>query len=98
MFPRSRGAMRPSCALTCALEKTEGVGNAGRLCTRSRAWCVVNTRVSHHGYTGSPGIPARSGFNGFLRALLGDRAFLSPSPRRYRRVRPVRADIAIRET
>jgi hypothetical protein len=51
----------------------------GARCTRSRAWCVVNTRVSHHGYTGSPGIPARNGFNGFLRALLGDRAFLSPS-------------------
>ncbi|MGD0847335.1 hypothetical protein [Bradyrhizobium sp.] len=39
-----------------------------------------NTRVSHHGYTGSPGIPARNGFNGFLRALPGDRALLSPSP------------------
>ena len=52
----------------------------GARCTRSRACCVVNTRVSHHGYTGSPGIPARNGFNGFLRALPGDRAFLSPSP------------------
>src|SRR5580700_2423580 len=41
---------------------------------------VESTRVSHHGYTGSPGIPARNGFNGFLRALPGDRAFLSPSP------------------
>jgi len=29
----------------------------------------------------SPGIPARNGFNGFLRALPGDRAFLSPSSR-----------------
>ena len=38
-----------------------------------------NTRVSHHGRTGTPGIPARNGFNGFLRALPGDRAFLSPS-------------------
>ena len=55
-------------------------GMPGARCTRSRAWCVVNTRVSHHGYTGSPGIPARNGFNGFLRALLGDRAFLPPSP------------------
>ena len=43
---------------------------------------VESTRVSHHGYTGSPGIPARNGFNGFLRALPGDRAFLSPSPTR----------------
>jgi hypothetical protein len=40
---------------------------------------VVNTRVSHHGYAETPGIPARSGFNGFLRALPGDRALLSPS-------------------
>src|ERR1700753_764882 len=31
---------------------------------------VESTRVSHHGYTGSPGIPARNGFNGFLRALV----------------------------
>src|ERR1700726_1477342 len=52
----------------------------GARCTRSRAWSVVNTRVSHHGYTGSPGIPARNGFNGFLRALPGDRALLPPSP------------------
>jgi hypothetical protein len=42
---------------------------------------VVNTRVSHHGCTGEPGIPARDGFNGFLRALPGDRALLSPSLR-----------------
>jgi hypothetical protein len=33
---------------------------------------------SHHGHTGSPGIPRASGFNGFLRDL-GDRAFLPPS-------------------
>jgi hypothetical protein len=39
-----------------------------------------NTRVSHHGRAGSPGIPAREWFYGFLRALPGDRACLSPSP------------------
>ena len=55
----------------------------GARCTRSRACSVVNTRVSHHGCTGSPGIPARNGFNGFLRALPGDRALLSPSPTNY---------------
>ncbi len=54
-------------------------GMPGAQCTRSRACSVVNTRVSHHGYTGSPGIPARDGVNGFLRALPGDRALLSPS-------------------
>jgi hypothetical protein len=47
----------------------------GAQCTRSRACSVGSTRVSHHGYTGSPGIPARGGVNGFLRALPGDRAF-----------------------
>src|SRR6202521_6113358 len=61
------------------LPPKEGVGNAGCQRTRSR-WCsVVNTRVSHHGYAETPGIPARNGFNGFLRTLPGDRAFLSPS-------------------
>ena len=40
---------------------------------------VGSTRVSHHGCTGVPGIPARGGVNGFLRALPGDRALLSPS-------------------
>jgi hypothetical protein len=61
--------------------KSEGVGNAGCQCTRSRAWCVGSTRVGHREVTGkSPGIPARNGFNGFLRALPGDRALLPPSP------------------
>ena len=51
----------------------------GARCTRSRACSVGSTRVSHHGCTGEPGIPARDGVNGFLRALPGDRALLSPS-------------------
>ena len=55
-------------------------GMPGARCTRSRACRVVSTRVSHHGRTGTPGIPARDGFNGFLRTLPGDRALLSPSP------------------
>ena len=29
----------------------------GARCARSRAWCVVSTRVSHHGHAGTPGIP-----------------------------------------
>ena len=32
-------------------------GMPGARCARSRAWCVVNTRVSHHGHTGTSGIP-----------------------------------------
>src|ERR1019366_3339154 len=34
---------------------------------------VESTRVSHHRYPGSPGVPARNGFNGLFRALPGDR-------------------------
>jgi len=64
------------------LSPKEGVGNAGCQRTRSRACSVESTRVSHHGYAETPGIPARNGFNGFLRTLPGDRAFLSPSPLR----------------
>jgi hypothetical protein len=51
----------------------------GARSARSRAWCVVNTRVSHRGHAGNTRHSLRNGFNGFLRALPGDRAFLSPS-------------------
>jgi hypothetical protein len=40
---------------------------------------VKSIRVSHHRFTGSIRPSLRNGFNGFLRALLGDRALLSPS-------------------
>ena len=52
----------------------------GAQCARSRAWWVVNTRVSHHGHTGNTRHSPRNGFNGLLRALPGDRALLPPSP------------------
>src|SRR5258707_127757 len=54
----------------------------GARCARSRACSVVNTRVSHHGHTGITRHSPRNGFNGLLRALPGDRAFLPPSPLR----------------
>ena len=41
-----------------------------------------STGVEAAGSPESPGIPARDGFNGFLRALPGDRAFLPPSSAR----------------
>ena len=53
---------------------------------------VESTRVFTTGPPGSPGIPARNGFNGFLRALPGDRACLPPSLADYGFVRPGRAD------
>jgi hypothetical protein len=40
---------------------------------------VESTRGSRHESAGTPGIPARDGFNSLFRALPGDRAFLSPS-------------------
>jgi hypothetical protein len=78
--PPSRGATRPSCA-GIIRPKIEGVGNAG--CPphpQPRVQSVGSTRGSRHRSTGTPGIPARNGFNGFLRALPGDRACLPPSP------------------
>jgi hypothetical protein len=60
--------------------KSEGAGMPGAQCARSRACRVENTRVSHHGHTGNTRHSPRNGFNGFLRALPGDRALLPPSP------------------
>ena len=57
------------------LPPKEGVGNAGcPLHPRPRVHLVVveRTRVTTS-TPESPGIPARNGFNGFLRALPGDR-------------------------
>jgi hypothetical protein len=43
----------------------------GARCTRSLVCKVlVAHECRHHGRTGTPGIPARNGFNGFLRALV----------------------------
>jgi hypothetical protein len=57
-------------------------GMPGAQCTRSLV-CEVVVQDAHEysqrSHRKSPGIPARNGFNGFLRALPGDRAFLSPS-------------------
>jgi hypothetical protein len=50
----------------------------------SAAACAVveSTRVSHHGHAANVRHSPRNGFNGFLRALPGDRACLPPSPLR----------------
>jgi hypothetical protein len=45
----------------------------GALCTRSPCAKGSKHTVVATVAPGSPGIPARNGFNGFLRALLGDR-------------------------
>ena len=74
----------------------EGTGNAGCAArTHSLACEMQKARErSRHRWSRINRHSLRNGFNGFLRALPGDRALLPPSPRGYRRVGPVRADIA----
>jgi hypothetical protein len=57
----------------------EGVGNAGCPMHPQPPVQQESTGVEAAGSPESPGIPARNGFNGVLRALPGDRAFLPPS-------------------
>ena len=52
----------------------------GAGCARSLACKIKKAHEhSHHGHTGITRHSLRNGFNGFLRDLPGDRAFLSPS-------------------
>src|SRR6266849_2823665 len=92
---RSRGAMRCARVFDESSAPMEGVGNAGcPLHPRSRVHLVVveRTRVTTS-TPESPGIPARNGFNGFLRALPGDRALLPPSLSGYVLSKPGWADL-----
>jgi len=60
--------------------RREGAGNAGRsMHPQPRMQIKKHTSVVTTVTPVSPGIPRANGFNGFLRALPGDRAFLSPS-------------------
>jgi hypothetical protein len=54
--PRSRGAMRPRFA-NHALTRQRAQGKPGARCTRSLACKVESTRVRHHRFTGTPGLP-----------------------------------------
>src|SRR6202451_4310364 len=78
--------MRPSCCVNVPPKKEgarlpqEGSRECRTLGASAASRVEENTRVSHHGHTGNVRHSPRNGFNGFLRALLGDRAFLSPSP------------------
>jgi hypothetical protein len=59
----------------------KGAGNAGcPLHPQPRARSVVSTRVSHHGRTGITRHSRTRWCYSLFRALLGDRALLSPSP------------------
>jgi hypothetical protein len=59
---------------------------------------VESTRVSHHRCAASRRHSPRDGFNGFLRALPGDRALLSPlSARRGTRLHQLNASVGASE-
>src|ERR1700716_2465382 len=76
-FPRRKA---PESCMNRSPKKTEGVGNAGcPMHPQPRMQSRKHTSVVTTGPPEKPGIPARNGFNGFLRALPGDRACLSPS-------------------
>src|ERR1700722_5134266 len=77
----------PSCERPLPL-KTEGAGNAG--CAAAPAALrakIKSTQASHHRLSRIIRRFLRNGFNGLFRALLGDRALLSPSPRNAKHCR-----------
>ena len=62
-----------------SLQRAQGM--PGARCARSRVCeLVVKKHTRSSGHTGITRHSPRNGFNGFLRALPGDRAFLPPSP------------------
>ena len=64
-----------------SLQRAQGM--PGARCARSRVCeLVVKKHTRSSGHTGITRHSPRNGFNGFLRALPGDRAFLPPSPLR----------------
>src|SRR3954469_9759463 len=85
MLAQTRGCIHAArCARVVqefsAPKQDEGVGNAGRpMHPQSRVQNKKAHEVVTVGSPDQPGIPARNGFNGFLRDLPGDRAWLSPS-------------------
>ena len=76
--PPSRDAMPELCRTIRPKQRAWGMPGARR--TRSLVRKIKkHTSIVTTGSPRSPDIPARDGFNGFLRALPGDRAGLPPS-------------------
>jgi hypothetical protein len=72
--------MRPSSAINIPLSESRGRRECRALGAPAALRAKVeSTQASHHGHTGNTRHSLRSGFNGFFRALPGDRAFLPPS-------------------
>jgi hypothetical protein len=61
----SRDARRPRFARSVTLQRTEGAGNAGRLMHPQPRVRKKSTRVSHHRFTGTTGIPCANGFTAY---------------------------------
>ena len=77
---------RISCEFCCKMPPLEIRGR--RECRAPNAPAALRARIestqaSHHGHAGTTRHSPRNGFNGFLRALPGDRALLSPSSAGY---------------
>jgi hypothetical protein len=72
------------CCEVLPSENQRAYGTSGARCTRSLV-CEnkTNTRANSPQIHRFARRSVRNGFNGFLRALLGDRAFLPPSPTNY---------------
>ena len=79
--PHSRGEKSPELCIIVSL-KNRGRRECRALGQRPRPRVrnEKSTRDSHHRSAKQSGIPCANGFNGFFRALPGDRAFLPPSP------------------
>jgi hypothetical protein len=86
-IPRRRRCARVA-RKSVSLE-TEGAGKAESRARDAPAASrvVKNTRVSRHRFAGNAQPSLRNGFNGFLRALLGEPGLLSPSQATMRKHR-----------
>jgi hypothetical protein len=81
MGPHARRRQAARAMHQACPPQEEGAGKAG--CPLHPQPRVRNNKAherSHHRFTGFTRPSLRNGFNGFLRALPGDRAFLPPSP------------------
>jgi hypothetical protein len=73
----SRGIVRPRLALRLALTVTRAQGRPGAGWHPSPCAEKMHTGWTT-GLAGSPGLPCANGFNGVLRALLGERCTIAP--------------------
>ncbi len=77
--PHSRSPITAGSANSSLPRKTEGAGNAGCATYPQPRAQKKSTRVSHHRSAEAIRHSLREWFNGFLRDLLGERAWLPPS-------------------